>query len=28
VSPMVKAEAKRLGVEKTVTFILESQKNF
>lgn len=28
VSPMVQAEAKRLGVEKTVAFILESQKNF
>jgi len=28
VSPMVKEEAKRLGVEKTVAFILESQKNF
>ena len=28
VSPMVKEEAKRLGVEKTVAFILDSQKNF
>jgi tripartite ATP-independent transporter DctP family solute receptor len=28
VSPMVKQEAKRLGVEKTVSFILDSQKNF
>ena len=28
VAPMVKEEAKRLGVEKTVAFILDSQKNF
>jgi tripartite ATP-independent transporter DctP family solute receptor len=28
VAPMVKDEAKRLGVEKTVSFILDSQKNF
>src|SRR3954463_15188138 len=28
VAPMVQAEAKRLGVEKTVAFILDSQKNF
>src|SRR6267154_1380136 len=28
VAPMVKEEAKRLGVEKTVAFILDTQKNF
>jgi hypothetical protein len=28
VSPMVKAEAQRLGVEKAVAFILESGKRF
>ena len=28
VGPMVQEEAKRLGVEKTVAFIIDSQKNF
>jgi hypothetical protein len=28
VSPLVGEEAKRLGVEKTVAFILDSQKSF